>query len=403
MSRTLHLQLRALAAAIVVTTACAADDTIRPHGDVDFSRMVAIGNSISMGWMNDGVVGESQVLAWPNLLATATGASFSTPRIAAPGCSPALMSPLGTFARIDGSSVTEDKFCAPLAADVTLPASNLAIEGATAVAALTETPEAPLAGRDRPAVVSRVLPAGQTQVAAMKAAHPTFVTVDFGGNEVLPAQVGLLVPNVTFTPFGTFQAAYAQILDSVKATGARALLMALPHDIRQFPTIRTGAEIAAQRAAFLALNVSVAADCDDSPNFIFVRGKVLVAVASGAAYASAGAGPYTLSCADVPGTPDYVLTPSDITAINDLLAQMNVEIITQATTRGYAVTSLDALYANSKSGVPFDLQAYLGGPQPYGPLIGLDGVHPNGAGQEVLANAAILAINVKYGTHISAR
>ncbi|HET6681645.1 MAG TPA: SGNH/GDSL hydrolase family protein, partial [Gemmatimonadaceae bacterium] len=342
----------------------------------------------------------SQELSWPKQLAAVAGAEFSIPRIAAPGCTPAFASPLGSFRRVDGTPVTANKLCAPLEPGVSLPTSNLSIEGATAAAALTETPEAPLAGRDRPAVVSRVLPSGMTQVQAMRAMQPTFVTVDFGGNEILQAQAGLFLPNVTVTPFATFRTAYDQVIDNVRATGAKALLMQLPSDIRQFPTIRTAQEIAAQRAAFAVMNVTVSGDCDESPNFVFVRGKVITAVATGAGMARAGAGPYTLSCADVPFTADYILTPADIESINGLLAQMNGEIAAQAQANGYALASLDAVYRKSKKGVPFDLQAFMTSATPYGPRISLDGVHPNEAGQRLITRNAVKAINAKYAAHL---
>jgi len=231
----------------------------------------------------------------------------------------------------------------------------------------------------------------------MESLHPTFVSVEFGGNEVLPAQVGLLYPGVTFTPYATFAANYTQIIDRVVGTGAGAVLVTLIDDIREFPTIRTGAEIAAQRTAFAARNISVNANCDESTNFIFVRGKVLTAVATAAFMAGHGLGVYNLSCADVPGTPDYILTPADVTFINALIHQMSALIQTKAEENGFAVFSLNALYGNSKEDVPFDLDAFLTSSTPYGPKISLDGVHPSAEGQKVLAKAAARAIQKTYG------
>src|SRR5438045_8015117 len=141
-----------------------------------------------------------------------------------------------------------------------------------------------------------------TQITEIRDLKPTFVSVEFGGNEILPAQVGLMYPGVPFTPLATFASNYSQIIDNVEATGAKAVLATLRVDLRNFPTIRTGPEIAAQRAAFAAYNVTVNADCDASENFIFVRGKVLTAIVTGLTFAGYGLGPYDLSCADAPGT-----------------------------------------------------------------------------------------------------
>jgi lysophospholipase L1-like esterase len=231
----------------------------------------------------------------------------------------------------------------------------------------------------------------------MRSLHPTFVSVEFGGNELLPAQVGLLYPGVTFTPLAAFKANYSQIIDNVKATGAKAVLVSIRTDLRNFPTIRTGPEVASQRDAFAAYNVTVNADCDASPNFIFVRGKVITAVITGVTRAQYHLSPYDLSCADVPGTVDYILTPSDIAVLNDLGEQMSDFIESTAAENGYASFAIGALYNDSKNGVPFDLDQYLNSSAPYGNLIGLDGVHPSAKGQTILARTAKQAIQSTYG------
>ena len=111
------------------------------------------------------------------------------------------------------------------------------------------------------------------------------------------------------------------------------MLVGLALDIRQFPAIRTGPEIWSQRAAFATFNVTVADNCETSANFMFVRGIVPTAIATGAGRAAAGLGPATLSCADVPGSPDYVLSPADVQFLNSLAAQMDAEIQARAQAR----------------------------------------------------------------------
>ncbi len=254
--------------------------------------------------------------------------------------------------------------CGELMPGSVVSSNLLAVENATAVEALTATPAT--ASHGRGPITSRVLPTGMTQITAMRAKKPTFVSVEFGGNELLPAQVGVLAPNLTFVPYATFADAYSKIIDSVKATGAKAVHVKLPTDIRKFPTIRTGAEIAAQRAAFAAFNVAVNANCVASPNFLFVRGLVPTAIATGAGRAAVGAGPYDLSCDDIPGTPDYILSPSDVSFLNDLATQMNALIDQKAVANGYATFSLGNLYDTSKDGVAFNVQNFMTSASPYG-------------------------------------
>jgi hypothetical protein len=206
-----------------------------------------------------------------------------------------------------------------------------------------------------------------------------------------------LIPGVTFVPLAEFEANYSQTIDNVKATGAEAVLVSIRTDLRNFPTIRTGPEIASQRGAFAAYNVAVNSDCDASQNFIFVRGKVLTAIITGVTRARYGLGPYDLSCADHPGEVDYVLTPNDVAFLNHLGDQMSDFIESKAIENGYAFFSLGALYNESKEDVPFDLETYLKSGTPYGKLISLDGVHPSAKGQGVLARAARRAIQRTYG------
>lgn len=361
------------------------------------TNYVAIGTSVSMGWFDDGVYYGSQDQSWVKQLADDAGVPFTSPLISAPGCQPPLVSPIAAFARVDNTSAfASSTTCSPLVAGVTPGQSNLSVEHATASEALDATPATATAGRGP--ITSRVLPPGMTQITEMRAKNPTFVSVEFGGNEILPAQVGIIIPGLTVVPFSQFQAAYSQIIDNVAATGAGALLVTLPTDLRKFPTIRTGPEIASQRAAFASFNVTVSSDCDASSNFVFVRGKVIAAIATAAYYAANGYGPYDLSCADVPGTADYILTPADIAALNAMTAQFSAEIESKAAAHGYATFSLGVLYDKSKNDLPFDLVAYLTSSQPYGPDISLDGVHPNAAGHKVLARAARVAIQKTYGT-----
>ena len=397
-----------LAASMVALTAACSDNgfepvasDVRPLMDLEhagpsyMSNYVALGTSLSMGWASDGVLSSSQATSWPVQLADRLHTPFSFPGIAFPGCKPPFAEPLSAFKRIDGSSsLAANTTCAPNEAGVTLPTNNLAVENATAREAFTGS-ESPTNGRA--AVTSRVLPAGMTQVSTMRSLNPTFVSVEFGGNEILPAQAGLVIPGLTVTPFPVFQANYAGIIAAVQGTGARALLVSIRTDLRNFPAIRTGPEIASQRDAFAKYNVTVDANCDASPNFLFVRGIVPTAILTGAGRARAGAGPYNLSCADRPFTVDYILSPSDLAAVNGLAEQMSDEIERHAAENGYAVFPLGVLYEIAKDGVAFDLESYLNSAAPYGDLISLDGVHPSPAGQAIFAKAASKAIRKTYG------
>jgi hypothetical protein len=344
-----------------------------------------------MGYASDGVLASSQQSSWPKLLANDIGVTFTLPLIDAPGCQPPYAAPLSQMRRLDNSlAVNTSTVCAANSAGVTLPAQNVAVTAQTTADAFTL---APTSG----SVAARVLSVGQTQVAAMRAQNPTFVSIEFGAAEFLPALSGLLLNNTTIIPFATFTSGYENVVAAVKQTGAGALLVTLPGDVSKIPVVRTSAEISAQRAAFLLLNVSVNANCDASPNFVTLP-KVVFALFNGAVRASSGLTPYDLSCADVQGSADGILTPADISTLNALIAQMNAYITTKANENGYATMSLGVLYDTAKNGVPFDLAAMLASTTPFGPNISLDALHPSAAGNAILAAAAKAAITAKYGS-----
>lgn len=406
----------ALAAGALVAltlSACESDDitTSGPRGQSAFRKYVALGTSVSMGYGASGVLYSTQVYSWPAQLALAAQASFSQPLIAGPGCNAPLIAPLQFGFRLNGLPSGAPAVCAPLLPGIQLPANNVSIEGATAFEGAVVTPvtAGTLFGSFRQSVYRRVLRDDQTQVTAMLAQDPTFVSVEFGANEVLRVQSGVLAPNITYTPLDTFQKYFNRIIDSVKTTGARAVLVGLIDDVRSFPTIRTGAEIHAESLAFHAFYVTIGSACRTSTNVFTVPLFVPTALARGSAAAAAQQPRPVITCADAPGQQDGTLTTADVTFINSLLLQMDTVIANRARENGYAHFRLQALYGTVKTGVSFRLTAaadqpvaFLSGTTPYGPLISIDGVHPSRFGHALIAQAAVNAINEQYGFNLLA-
>ncbi len=358
-----------------------------------FARYVALGTSNSMGVQSAGIYAAAQQQAWPAQLAARAGAVFSLPLIQDPGCGPPLQPPLasdllllGAFSAFGagGDLVTAlQSVCMPLQDGILPGRNNLAISGANAHDALNSTPESEAAlNARRGELYSRVLPPGMTQVTAMLAQNPTFVSVELAANEVLPATTGR---TSAMTPFNDWTADYDQIIASVKSTGARAVLVGLPANAANFPSVRRAREIWNQWPYLLGLGISVSSNCYFSSNYIFLPGYLLKLMASA---------PTTATCSDIPGAVDYVLTPSEMNAINSLMSQMNSHIQSKAHDNGYAYFTLGALYDLSKPSL--DLASVLFSNTPFGPNISLDGVHPSGTGQGILASTAVQAINGKY-------
>jgi hypothetical protein len=364
------------------------------------ARYVALGTSNSQGVQSAGISAATQRAAWPAQLASRAGVTFSLPLVQDPGCSPPLLPPLaadvaliaafGAFGAGDDLVSAVMTTCMPLKAGIVPPTNNVAISGADVHDALTRTIEsATLASVRIGTLYSRVLAPGQTQVTAMLAEQPTFVSVELAANDVLPASTGRIS---AMTPYANWEADYDQVIAAVQSTGARAVLVGLPGDANRFPSIRTAREIFSQWPYLATLGISVSFNCywgSSSSNSVFLPGYILTLLSKA---------PTTASCADVPGAADYVLTPSDMSAINARMAQINTHIQAKASQNGYAYFALSALYDLPKPSL--NLYNVLFSNSPFGANISLDGVHPSAQGQSILAGAAVQSINARYGVAI---
>ena len=365
-----------------------------------FARYVALGTSNSQGVQSAGISAATQRAAWPKQIASRAGAAFSLPLVQDPGCSPPLLPPLAAdvelvaaFGAFGGGSdlvTAVMTTCMPLMPGIVPPTNNVAISGADVHDALNTTiASATLTSVRVGTLYSRVLAPGQTQVTAMLAQQPTFVSVELAANDVLPASTGRIA---AMTPYANWEADFDQVIAAVRSTGARAVLAGLPNDARNFPSIRTARELFNQWPYLATLGITVSFNCywgTSASNSVFLPGYILTLLSRT---------PTTASCTDVPGAADYVLTPSDLNAINARMAQINAHIQAKASENGYAYFALSALYDLPKPSL--NMYNVLFSNTPFGGKISLDGVHPSAQGQTILANAAVQAINTRYGLAI---
>jgi hypothetical protein len=361
-----------------------------------------------MGVQSAGFVYFDQQHDWTKLLSHQAFGSFSQPLAQPPGCFSPLIAPLQFNRRLSGISAsasqttnTPDTTCAPFGT-LTLPANDVAIDGANTYDALFVTPEtASVEGVKRRRQYKLVLPPKTTQVTAMMRQRPTLVSVELGANEALGATSGLLLPRSgyrglaaqgTIVPNSIWQPVYDQLMDSVKKTGAKVLLVGVP-STNGFVSLRSGDELYQDAAGLQQLGVIVASDCQGSANSIFVPIKVTALVA--AAQVSGAA--QTLSCADVRGAQDNVLTPADVQELDALIDGMNAHIKSVAQSNGWAYLDLAAVWAQwvGRRG-PFSAANMFSCDLPYGQYVSLDGVHPNAQGYQEMANAAADALKSTY-------
>ncbi len=422
--------LAAAALVIAAFTGCEGRDSHvdGPKGATAFGNYIAIGTGLSMGVQSGGVLYESQTGAWPALLSHAVTPSFvfvvtdtivngAVPfRLAAfraPGCQPPFIAPLQLAVDMAGASTAAgDSSCAGVSDTTSPPQSNLALQGASAWAALNLTPRtvlnsiAPVYAAGDRARYPLILASTQSQVTAMRVELPSFVSVELGLTEVLGAATsGLLVAASSYTqttpytyvPASVFAPVFTAIADSVQVTKAKAVLLSVPK-VSGMYALRPASELWNDRAELATFGVNVTADCGTSTNFVFTA-SVIPSLA--AQFAATGT-PQNLSCTDIPGTADAILTPADIATLDGVVAQMNTQIQALAQQNNWAFADLTGVYPPPLSArVPYSAADQLTCVYPYGDYVSLDGVFPSLKGQIAIASTVANAINAKYGYTIS--
>lgn len=361
-------------------------------------RLYAIGTSITAGTCSDGNISSCQNMSYVAQMIRAMHRQPTVPYIGGTGCKSPFASPIISFRRVSGESVTLPEAslsCAPNEPGVVLPTQVLGVPGALTGEALVMTPE-DKSDAYGAQLYRRILPPGESQVSAFVKADAKFAVVELGANDILGVHSGAVVPGVSFVPFTVWAQQYNAVLERVTAVSKQGLLVGLGRDIAKLSSLRQGNELWQDRAAFLsAFNVEVNADCDGSANLLVVPVIVPSAVGAGLQRRAAGAGPHVLSCAGgAANVQDRVLTPAEVATVNNQLVQMSDHIRAQAAARGYAFVELEVVYGIAKP--TFSVVSLMTSGAPYGPNISLDGLHPGAAGHTIIANAALRAIDERY-------
>src|SRR2546426_4730703 len=209
----------------LLAAACHEDELFRPvppvyTGGAMFQGYVAMGNSITAGVQSGGINDSTQRQSYAVLVAAVMGGDpFYYPSLNAPGCPPPFTN-IFTQARVGGAGST-GATCLLRSPNIPPYVSNVAVPSAETVDMLLNGPP-PAANSNPPPLLFL---GGRTQVQAMMASPPTFVSGWIGNNDPLgAAQVG---DTTAATDTAAFRVNYAKALDSIQATGASAVLIAV--------------------------------------------------------------------------------------------------------------------------------------------------------------------------------
>jgi lysophospholipase L1-like esterase len=261
---------------------------------------------------------------------------------------------------------------------------------------------------------------GLTQTQMMQRAHPTFVTVWIGNNDVLGAATSFTNggDSTKITPVALFETRSTAVFDSVQAVSPRGVVVIGVANVTAIPFFSRGATYWAIDNGFVpgaAFPPSFVVDNNCAPISSGIPGargdSTLVPFPYGSLLlntARAGA-PATLSCAD---TIPRVVVPAELRKLLTAVAAYNAFDSTQAAERRWAWfnpnVALAALAADTAQvrAFPYFPQGNAGDSvawrRPFGRAFSLDGVHPSNSTHKLLANALIGVINGKYNTTIPA-
>lgn len=376
-----------LALALIVPAAASAVDT----GSADFTRYVAVGDSLTAGFMSGSLNQPSQQNSYPVLIyrqATGLTTGFEQPLVSAPGIPAALelrsLAPL-VIAPKAGSG-------APLNLNLQRPYNNLAVPGADvhdAVATVT----------DNGGLHDLILRKLGTQIQQAAFLRPTFTTIWIGNNDVLAAATsGRVIEGVTITPVAQFEADFKTVVGTIASTGSKMAIANIP-DVSGIPFVNTISRFVVNPATSQPVLINGQPVPIIGPNGpLGANDKVLLTASS--ELAKGNGIPVQLGGNGQPLADQFILDANEINTINARVAAYNGIIATVAGSAGAALVDINSVFRTlattgiNVGGITYTRNFLTGG------VFSYDGVHPTAFGYAYIANVFIDTINAKFGGEI---
>ncbi|MBS1525245.1 MAG: G-D-S-L family lipolytic protein [Bacteroidetes bacterium] len=401
-------------------------DTPKPSkGSADFSRYIAVGNSLTAGYADGGLYLAGQQNSYPSIIAkqmqAVGGGAFTQPLFSADQANGSGYLTLAGF-NADGT---------PITAPVT---SNLAVRGQIAIPGfgnvtlytkytgeinnygvpgikleqITYAPYGNLNGYYE-RLLPNPSPTNNTAYIDFVTAKPfTFFSNWLGNNDALSYATSGGAGDV-LTDKALFGQLYAYAIGRLTATGAKGVVATVPDvtAVPYFNTVTTTAILAgvqkanpSVQAIFINALVSGntyaprAATAKDLMVLTFPTSKIGQPVSTPYGPLPYGLTPYT------PIDNQYVLDEKEVALTEDYISSYNITIKAVAASKGLAVFDAYTFLNNiKKNGLVVDGVGINSG-YISGGLFSLDGIHLTPRGYAIVANGFIQAINAKYGSSI---
>lgn len=395
------------------------------HGSADFSRYIALGNSLTSGYADGGLYLAGQLNSYPSIIAkqmqSAGGGTFTQPLFSADQSNGSGHLQLKGF-NADGTPITfidstklavRGMINVPGFGNVTLytkytgDINNYGVPGIKLLN-ITYAPYGNLNG-----YFERLLPGNSptntTTYLDFATAKPfTFFSNWLGNNDVLSYATSGGAGDV-LTDQNTFTALYSALITKLTAGGAKGVVATIPDvtAIPYFNTITVGAIVTGVKklnpsVVGIYINAMVSgttyapriATAKDLMVLTFPTSNIGKTISTPYGSLPYGLTPYT------PIENQYVLDSAEVALAQTYVTAYNNTIQSIATTKGLALFDAYTFLNNLKQfgllvdGISLSSNYISGG------IFSLDGVHLTPRGYAIVANEFIKAINSKYGSTI---
>jgi len=376
---------------------------------VDLSRYVALGDSVTAGYASAGLAKAYQDTSFPALLAGQFGVSgFQQPMVSNPGI-PAVLE-LKQLMVVNGQVVpviaAKSGQGAPTNATLATPYNNLGIPGARVNDLLTKKGNIQnlITGQINPATLMYDLILRDNTTTAIQQAiglQGTFYSVWAGSNDVLGAAVaGVAIDGVTLTPAALFQTQYTTLIGALRQNRPTAkLVVATIPDVTAIPFVTTVKPYIFTPQGQKVYLLGEAGPLTDS-DYVTLGASALIQQG----YGIPGTGKLlpegSFNPATMTLTQGVILRLQEANAIRTRTNELNSIVRGVAASAGAPVVDMAEFFAEIGAhgyhigGVTLTTAFLTGG------LFSYDGVHPQNLAHAIVANEFIEVINSAYGATV---
>jgi lysophospholipase L1-like esterase len=411
-----HIFNSFIAAAILFTAACKPEIETpagTTAGQANFSKYIAVGNSLTSGYADGGLYLEGQKVAYPNLIAakmsSVGGGTFTSPFFTEEHSNgsgylslSALVNGTPTLTQITEKLAYRDaaKHLDKYSGEI----QNLGIPGMRVDLSFDPTLTFSAANPFFERLLTDAQVGKTNYFQYIQGRNHTFFSIWLGNNDVLGYALNGAVtvtgdPTTVLTDKVTFSSLYANLLNALTAGGQKGIIATIPDvtAIPYFNTVKPSLLLASAKAA------------NPAAQAVFIQtgtGAVRVATDEdlirlpfqSAGLFGQGTIPYGLHPLN-PIANNWVLDKDEVIKVKDYVNSYNSSIKSIATSKGLAIADTYAYFNQVKAGlmvqgIGINATFISGG------AFSLDGIHLTPRGNAVIANVFIDAINAKYGSTI---